>query len=118
MLWGRRGCSCSVGVTLVSHHSGAELPVGLLRALPFPNLRMNWSVAVVALFYSTSSSSRAPSDGEAEPSLFSSLSFCKIFQDFSLHRIFGRMHEALNINKKKLITQFRRNSRDESFKSN
>ena len=31
---------------------------------------------------------------------FSSTSFCKKFQDFSSHRIFGRMHEALNINKK------------------
>ena len=26
--------------------------------------------------------------------------FCKIFQDFPSHQIFGRMHEALNINKK------------------
>ena len=26
--------------------------------------------------------------------------FCKNFQDFSSHRIFGRMHETLNINKK------------------
>jgi hypothetical protein len=33
------------------------------------------------------------------------------------HRIFECMHEALNIDKKiKLITQFRRNGRDKSFK--
>ena len=32
--------------------------------------------------------------------LLSSTSFCQIFQDFSSHRIFERMHEALNINKK------------------
>jgi hypothetical protein len=45
--------------------------------------------------------------------------FCKIFQNSPSHRIFGRMHEALHIDKKiKLITQFRRNSRDESFKPN
>jgi len=31
---------------------------------------------------------------------FSSTSFCKIFQDSPSHRIFRRMHEALNINKK------------------
>jgi hypothetical protein len=49
-------------------------------------------------------------------------SFQKILQNFSdspSHRIFGHMHEALNIDKKiKLITQFRRNGRDESFKPN
>jgi hypothetical protein len=45
--------------------------------------------------------------------------FYKIFQDFPSHRIFRHMHELLNIDKKiKLITQFSRNSRDESFKSN
>jgi ribonuclease I len=32
--------------------------------------------------------------------LFSSTSFCQIFQDSPPHRIFGRMHEALNIDKK------------------
>jgi hypothetical protein len=47
----------------------------------------------------------------------------KIFRektiDSSLHRIFGHIYGALNIDKKiKLITQFRRNERDESFKSN
>ena len=46
----------------------------------------------------------------------------KILQNFSYspsHRIFGHMHEALNINKKiKLITQLRRNPRDESFTPN
>jgi hypothetical protein len=32
------------------------------------------------------------------------------FSDFPSHRIFERMHEALNIDKKiKLITQFRQN---------
>jgi hypothetical protein len=41
------------------------------------------------------------------------------FSDFPSHRIFERMHEALNIDKKiKLITQFRRNGRDKSFKPN
>jgi hypothetical protein len=34
----------------------------------------------------------------------------KIFQDFSLHRIFRRIHGVLKINKnKKLIVQFGRN---------
>jgi hypothetical protein len=32
--------------------------------------------------------------------LFSCQKFCRIFQDSLLHRIFGRMHEALNIDKK------------------
>jgi hypothetical protein len=41
------------------------------------------------------------------------------FSDSLSHRIFRHMHEALNIDKKiKLITQFRRNGRDESFKPN
>jgi hypothetical protein len=40
------------------------------------------------------------------------------FLDSPSHRIFKHMHEALNIDKKiKLITQFRRNGRDKSFKS-
>jgi hypothetical protein len=44
--------------------------------------------------------------------------FAKFFK-FSSHQIFRHMHEALNIDKKiKLITQFRRNGRYESFKSN
>jgi hypothetical protein len=50
---------------------------------------------------------------------FRSRKFYKRTVDFSLHRIFERMYEALNIDKKiKLITQFRRNRRDESFKPN
>jgi hypothetical protein len=32
--------------------------------------------------------------------LFSCQKFCKIFQYFPSHRIFGRMHKALNIDKK------------------
>jgi hypothetical protein len=41
------------------------------------------------------------------------------FLDSPSHRIFKRMHEALNIDKKiKLIKQFRRNGRDKSFKPN
>jgi hypothetical protein len=45
--------------------------------------------------------------------------FCKRTIDSPSHRIFGRMHKALNIDKKiKPITQFRRNGRDESFKPN
>ena len=32
--------------------------------------------------------------------MFSCTSFCKKFQDSPSHRIFGRMHEVLNINKK------------------
>jgi hypothetical protein len=45
--------------------------------------------------------------------------FCKRTVDSPSHRFFGRMHEALNIDKKiKLITQFRQNGRDESFKPN
>jgi hypothetical protein len=37
--------------------------------------------------------------------LFSCQNFYRIFQDFSSHRIFERMHEVLNIDKKiKLIT--------------
>ena len=39
----------------------------------------------------------------------------KSFQDFPSHRILRHMHEALNIDKKKLITQFVCKSRDESF---
>ena len=35
---GRRGCSCFVVVSLVSHHSGAELLVGLLCVFPSTNL--------------------------------------------------------------------------------
>jgi hypothetical protein len=31
---------------------------------------------------------------------FSSKNFCKSFQDFPSHRIFGRMHETLNVDKK------------------
>jgi hypothetical protein len=51
--------------------------------------------------------------------LFSFQKILQNFSDFPSHRIFRYMHEALNIDKnKKLITQFRRNERDESFKSN
>jgi hypothetical protein len=51
--------------------------------------------------------------------MFSCQKFYRFFEDSLSHRIFGRMHEALNIDKKiKLITQFRRNGRDESFKPN
>jgi hypothetical protein len=51
--------------------------------------------------------------------LFSSQKILQNFSDSPSHRIFGHMHEALNIDKKiKLITQFRRNGRDESFKPN
>jgi hypothetical protein len=39
----------------------------------------------------------------------------KILQDSPSHQIFGHMHEALNIGKKKLITQFVCKCRDESF---
>jgi hypothetical protein len=49
--------------------------------------------------------------------LFSLQKNLQNFSDYPSHRIFGHMHETLNINKKiKLITQFRRNSRDKSFK--
>jgi len=34
------------------------------------------------------------------------------------HRIFGRMHGALNIDEKKLITQFGEKLRDETFEPN
>ena len=34
------------------------------------------------------------------------------------HRIFGRMHGALNIDEKKLISQLSEKSRDEIFESN
>jgi hypothetical protein len=44
------------------------------------------------------------------------------FQVFSLSlsitSIFGRMHGALNVGKKKLIAQFGSKSRDESFEPN
>jgi hypothetical protein len=49
--------------------------------------------------------------------LFSCFKVPKILQDFSSHRIFGRMHRVLNIDKK-LITQFGCRSRDESFEPN
>jgi hypothetical protein len=42
----------------------------------------------------------------------------KNFQDSLSHRIFGQMYGALNVDEKKLITQFSRKPRDESFKSN
>jgi hypothetical protein len=42
----------------------------------------------------------------------------KNFQNFLSHRMFGHIHKALNIDEKKLITQFGRNPRDESFESN
>jgi hypothetical protein len=42
----------------------------------------------------------------------------KIFQDSSSHQIFGHIHGALNIDKKKLIIQLGRKSRDESFEPN
>jgi hypothetical protein len=42
----------------------------------------------------------------------------KNFQDSPSYRIFGHMHGALNVDKKKLITQFGRKSRDESFEPN
>ena len=48
--------------------------------------------------------------------LFTSTPKPKIFQDFPSHRIFRHMHEVLNIDGKKLIIQFGRNLRDESFK--
>jgi len=48
--------------------------------------------------------------------LFRSHPKSKIFQDFSSHQILWRMHGALNVGKKKLIAQFTRNWRDESFK--
>jgi hypothetical protein len=51
--------------------------------------------------------------------LFSFKIFFKKTVDFLSHRIFGHMHGVLNIDKKiKLITQFRRNSRDEFLKPN
>jgi hypothetical protein len=41
------------------------------------------------------------------------------FSNSPSHRIFERMHETLNIDKKiKLITQFRQNGQDKSFKPN
>jgi hypothetical protein len=42
----------------------------------------------------------------------------KNFQDLSSHQIFGHMYEALNVDEKKLITQFGRKPRNESFESN
>jgi hypothetical protein len=42
----------------------------------------------------------------------------KIFQDSPSHQMFGHMHRALNVDKKKLITQFDRKPRDESFEPN
>jgi hypothetical protein len=36
----------------------------------------------------------------------------KNFQNFLSHRMFGHMHEVLNIDEKKLITQFGRKPRD------
>jgi hypothetical protein len=57
-----------------------------------------------------------------DPVIKALFSFPEILQNFldsPSHRIFEHMHEALNIDKKiKLITQFRRNGRDESFKPN
>jgi hypothetical protein len=42
----------------------------------------------------------------------------KNFQDFPSHRMFGHMHRTLNVDEKKLITQFGRKPRDESFEFN
>jgi hypothetical protein len=42
----------------------------------------------------------------------------KNFQDFPSHRMFGHMYRALNVDEKKLITQFGRKPRDKSFKLN
>jgi hypothetical protein len=39
----------------------------------------------------------------------------KNFRDSSSHQIFGDMHRALNVDEKKLITQFGRKQRDEYF---
>jgi len=39
-------------------------------------------------------------DAPSNLAMFSYTSKCQIFQDFLSHRIFGRMREALNINKK------------------
>jgi hypothetical protein len=44
--------------------------------------------------------------------------FPKYFLCHPSHRIFGRMHGALNVGKKKLIVQFVCKGRDESFKPN
>jgi hypothetical protein len=44
--------------------------------------------------------------------------FSKIFQDFSSHQIFKHIHGTLNVDEKKLTTQFDRKSRDESFEPN
>jgi hypothetical protein len=63
--------------------------------------------------------SNKPLQHRTATALFSCKKFCKFFQYSPSHRIFRRMHEALNIDKKiKLITQFRWNGRDESFKPN
>jgi transcriptional regulator of NAD metabolism len=42
----------------------------------------------------------------------------KNFQDFSSHQMFGHIYVALNLDEKKLITQFGRKLRDESFELN
>ena len=42
----------------------------------------------------------------------------KFFGFCPLHRIFGRMHGTLNIDEKKLIAQFGKKSRDETFEPN
>jgi hypothetical protein len=42
----------------------------------------------------------------------------KNFQDFLSHRMFGHMYGVLNVDGKKLITQFGRKLRDESFEPN
>jgi hypothetical protein len=49
---------------------------------------------------------------------FSSFKIPKILQDSPSHRIFRRIHETLNIGKKKLVTQFGCKSRDESLEPN
>jgi hypothetical protein len=42
----------------------------------------------------------------------------KNFQDFPSYRMFGHMYGALNIDEKKLITQFDRKLLDKSFEPN
>jgi hypothetical protein len=42
----------------------------------------------------------------------------KIFCLHPSHRMFGHMHGVLNVDEKKLIAQFSKKSRDESFKPN
>jgi hypothetical protein len=119
LLWSSISCCC-LHYALTPGPNPRSLPPFQKKA-PTLTLHCSWESRCESSRIGINEREACSAESKTDPTktLFSSQKILQNFSDSPSHRIFRHMHEVLNIDKKiKLITQFRQNGRDESFKPN